>query len=213
MLPIGSTEQHAYLSLETDNILAERVAAEAAEPLGVPVLPVLAYGLTPSFGAYPGSPTLRVATLVAVVQDLLDTLHSQGFRRVLIVNGHGGNAPADAARREWAAAHADAEVLFHNWWVGPRVWQLVQELDAGASHASWMENFPWTRLPRVELPAERKEPLPQPLPAAPGAMRETAGDGQYGGFYALPDEDVLRVWAAGVEETRTLLERGWATSS
>jgi creatinine amidohydrolase len=209
VLPIGSTEQHAYLSLETDNILAERVAAEAAEPLGVPVLPVLAYGLTPSFGAYPGSPTLRVATLVAVVQDVLESLRTQGFRRILIVNGHGGNAPADAARREWGASHPDAEALFHNWWVGPRVWQLVQEFDPGASHASWMENFPWTRLAGVELPSERKEPLTQPLPAAPDAMRETAGDGQYGGFYALPDKDVLRVWAAGVEETRELLERGW----
>ncbi|MDP9309160.1 MAG: creatininase family protein, partial [Actinomycetota bacterium] len=37
VLPLGSTEQHAYLSLETDNILAERVSVEAAEPLGVPV--------------------------------------------------------------------------------------------------------------------------------------------------------------------------------
>jgi creatinine amidohydrolase len=209
VLPIGSTEQHAYLSLETDNILAERVAAEAAEPLGVPVLPVLAYGLTPSFGAYPGSPTLRVRTLVAVVQDLLDSLRAQGFRRILIVNGHGGNAPADAARREWGAAHTDAEVLFHTWCFAPRVWQLVQELDAGASHASWMENFPWTRLSGVDLPVGRKEPLGQPLPAAPDAMRQLAGDGQYGGFYALPDEDVLGVWAAGVEETRELLEHGW----
>ena len=37
VLPVGSTEQHAYLSLETDNILAERASVEAAEPLGVPV--------------------------------------------------------------------------------------------------------------------------------------------------------------------------------
>ena len=213
VLPIGSTEQHAYLSLETDNILAERVAAEAAEPLGVPVLPVLAYGLTPSFGAYPGSPTLRAGTLTAVVQDLLDSLRSQGFRRILIVNGHGGNAPADAARREWGAAHEDTETIFHNWWIGARVWALVQELDPGASHASWMENFPWTRLPGVELPAERKEPLAQPLPAGGQAMRRAAGDGQYGGFYALPDEDVLRVWTAGVEETRGLLEHGWRMAS
>jgi creatinine amidohydrolase len=209
VLPIGSTEQHAYLSLETDNILAERVAAEAAEPLGVPVLPVLPYGLAPSFGAYPGSPTLRVATLVGILHDLLDSLRAQGFRRILIVNGHGGNAPAAATTREWAAGHADAQVLFHNWWIGPRVWQLVQELDAGASHASWMENFPWTRLQGVELPTERKEPLPPALPAEPTAMRKLAGDGQYGGFYALPDEDVLRVWSAGVEETRELLEHGW----
>ena len=48
VLPIGSTEQHGYLSLETDNILAERVSAEAAEPLGILVLPVLPYGLTAS---------------------------------------------------------------------------------------------------------------------------------------------------------------------
>jgi creatinine amidohydrolase len=209
VLPIGSTEQHAYLSLETDNILAERVAAEAAEPLGVPVLPVLPYGLTPSFGAYPGSPTLRAGTLVTVVHDLLDSLSTQGFHRILIVNGHGGNVPVDAARREWAAAHEKTEVLFHNWWLGPHVWEIVQELDPGASHASWMENFPWTRLDGVELPAERKEPLRQPLPAGPARMREVAGDGQYGGFYSLPDEDVLRVWAAGVEETRELLEHGW----
>jgi creatinine amidohydrolase len=65
--------------------------------------------------------------------------------------------------------------------------------EPGASHASWMENFPWTRLAGVELPSERKDPLQRPLPAAPGAMRELAGDGQYGEFYALPDEDVLRV--------------------
>lgn len=41
VLPLGSTEQHAYLSLSTDSILAERVAVEAAEPLGVPVFCIL----------------------------------------------------------------------------------------------------------------------------------------------------------------------------
>ncbi|HSP73260.1 MAG TPA: hypothetical protein VLN26_12870, partial [Gaiellaceae bacterium] len=64
--------------------------------------------------------------------------------------------------------------------------------------------------PGVELPAERKQPLAQPLPAEPRALRDAAGDGQYGGFYELPDEDVLRVWQAGVEEVRELLEHGWA---
>ena len=89
VLPLGSTEQHAYLSLGTDSILAERVSVEAAEPLGVPVLPVLAYGLTPYFGAFPGSPTLRVDTFLAVLRDLLDSLNGQGFHRVLL----GRNAP------------------------------------------------------------------------------------------------------------------------
>ena len=98
VLPVGSTEQHGYLSLETDNILAERVSAEAAEPLGVLVLPVLPYGLTPSFAAYPGSPSLRLETFLAVLRDLLDSLHGQGFRRFLLVNGHGGNIAGRLAR-------------------------------------------------------------------------------------------------------------------
>src|SRR5205814_1859898 len=90
VLPLGSTEQHAYLSLETDNMLAERVSAEAAEPIGVPVLPVLPYGLTPYFAAaYPGSPTLRLETFIAVIRDLLDSLYRPGFRRFLLVNGDG----------------------------------------------------------------------------------------------------------------------------
>src|SRR5918911_1845261 len=116
VLPLGSTEQHAYLSLATDNILAERAAVEAAEPLGVPVLPVLPYGLTPAFAAFPGSPSLRVETLLAVVRDLLDSLYGQGFRRFLLVNGHGGNVPAGSATREWAAARPDAQAVFASWW-------------------------------------------------------------------------------------------------
>jgi creatinine amidohydrolase len=62
VLPLGCTEQHAYLSLSVDSILAERLAVEAADPLGVPVFPVLAYGITPYFRAFPGTVTLRVET-------------------------------------------------------------------------------------------------------------------------------------------------------
>src|SRR5436309_4382977 len=143
VLPTGSTEQHGYLSLGTDNILAERVALEAAEPLGVPVLPVLPYGLTPSFAAYPGSPSLRLETLVAVVRDLLDSLHNQGFGRFLLVNAHGGNIPAAGATREWVAAHPEAQVIFHSWWTGPRVLEVAREIDPEYSHANWGESFPW----------------------------------------------------------------------
>src|SRR5437899_7566859 len=102
VLPLGSTEQHAYLSLSVDSIIAERLAVEAAEPLGVPVLPVLAYGITPGFGAFPGSPSLQLETFVAVIRDILDSLRRQGFRRFLVANGHGGNTSARVAVMEWA---------------------------------------------------------------------------------------------------------------
>ena len=74
VLPLGSTEQHAYLSLSVDSILAERIAVEAAEPLGVPVFPVLAYGITPYFRAFPGSITLRIDTHLATLDKSLRAL-------------------------------------------------------------------------------------------------------------------------------------------
>ena len=211
VLPIGSTEQHAYLSLETDNLLAEGVAVEAAEPLGVPILPVLPYGLTPSFAAYPGSPTLRLGTFVAVVTDLLESLRRQGFRRILVVNGHGGNLPARAAIREWVGERPDAQALFHSWFSGPKVWGVVQEIDPNASHASWMENFPRTRLDGVDVPEEAKAMVDLSAfeAAGPDTVRRGLGDGSYGGLYRRPDDELARIWQAGVEEVRDLLEHGW----
>src|SRR3954453_22440984 len=149
VLPLGCTEQHAYISLATDSILAERVAVEAAEPLGVPVLPALVYGLTPYFAAFPGSPSLREETYLAVVGELLDSLRGQGFARFLLVNGHGGNKPVEAL--------AGDSVVIHHWWAAPRTRAVVDEIDPDASHASWMETFPWTKLPGVELPEGKKE--------------------------------------------------------
>ncbi|MDX6506384.1 MAG: creatinine amidohydrolase [Gaiellaceae bacterium] len=211
VLPIGSTEQHGYLSLETDNILAERVSAEAAAPLGVLVLPVLAYGLTPSFARYPGSPTLRLQTLAAVLRDLLDSLHGQGFRRFLLVNGHGGNIAGGSLVREWAAANADAQAIFHNWWSSERVLAAAREIDPQPSHANWFENFPWTRLAGVELPQSRKPPLDQDAyrSAGPAEARELLGDGVFEGAYELPDDQVEAVWRTGVDEVRGILEHGW----
>src|SRR5437764_35756 len=133
VLPLGSTEQHAYLSLSVDSILAERLAIEAAEPLGVPVFPVMAYGITPYFRAFPGTITLRMQTYFSIVRDILDALAEQGFKRILIVNGHGGNAPAQGLAGEWTADHPGVRIKFHNWWNAPKVWAEVQALDPVAS--------------------------------------------------------------------------------
>jgi len=142
VLPLGSTEQHAYLSLSVDSILAERIAVEAAEPLGVLVFPVVAYGITPYFRAFPGSITLRVDTYLRVVGDILDAMAEQGFKRILIVNGHGGNAPAQSHAVEWMSDHPEIRIKFHNWWNAPKTWAETLAIDSIASHASWMENFP-----------------------------------------------------------------------
>jgi creatinine amidohydrolase len=211
VLPLGSTEQHGYLSLETDNILAERVSVDAAEPVGVPVLPVLAFGLTAMFAsAYPGSPSVRLSTYSLVVRDLLESLYRQGFRRILLVNGHGGNIPGATVAREWMVDHRDAQAIFHSWWAGPKVHEVAQGIDPEYSHANWGENFPWTRLEGVELP-ERKEMMDesQYLVAGPNELRDVIGDGSFGGLYQRSDDEMQRIWDAGVAEVRELLESGW----
>jgi creatinine amidohydrolase len=208
VLPVGSTEQHAYLSLETDNIIAERLSVEAAEPLGIPVLPVLAYGVTPGFGGFPGSPTLRLETFIAVMREILESLYRQGFCRFLIANGHGGNSPAREAVLVWMETHDDAIVLWHEVWDG-RPDEIAASIDPDYDHASWSENFPWTRLAGVELPQQRKAPITQPAWRRAKELREALGDGSFGGPYQLPEDDVLRVWAAAVEQLRERLESGW----
>jgi creatinine amidohydrolase len=205
VVPVGSTEQHAYLSLDTDNVIAERLAIEAAEPLGVPVLPVLAYGVT-GFYMFPGSPTLRPETFGAVVRDIFDSLHAQGFRRFFVSNGHSGNTPTAAL--EWDGEHDDAAVIWHEVWDG-RPDELAAAIDAEYDHASWSENFPWTRLEGVQSPAGRKPRFTRPAVNTDAAWREALGDGSFGGPYQLPDDDVLRVWNLAVEVLRERLDSGW----
>jgi creatinine amidohydrolase len=210
VLPIGSTEQHAYLSLAVDVILAERVSVEAAEPLGVPVLPTMPFGVAPGFAAYPGTVTLRIETFVAVLREALDTLYGQGFRRFLVVNGHGGNVPAREPLLAWATERDRAQLRFHSWWASERTMAAAEALYPNPTHANWFENFPWTRLEGVTMPAEDK-----PMASIdeergnPDRVREILGDGTFGGAYRRPDEDMLKLWSLAVEEARELLESGW----
>ena len=214
IVPLGCTEQHAYLSLSVDSILSERLATEAAEPIGVPVFPVLPYGITPYFRAFPGTITLRVATYMSVVRDILDALVEHGFKRILIVNGHGGNTPVQGLIGEWLADHSGGgvRVKFHNWWNAPKVWAQIEAIDPVASHASWMENFPWTRLAGVAVPREQKQMISSDhlRQLSPKDVRAFLQDGNYGGLYQRDDEEMNKVWAVAVEETRELLVKNWA---
>lgn len=206
VLPIGSTEQHAYLSLETDNILAEQASIEAAEPLGVPVLPVIPYGVN-GFTAYPGSPSVTDATLVAVVSEVVESLVGQGFKRILVVNGHGGNTKPGQA---WTQSRADDAVVWHELWDG-RPDEIAAEIDPDFDHASWSENFPWTRLPGVSMPAERKAPVVWiEHESGPLAVRKALGDGSFGGLYQRSLEDEMRLWEAAVQAIRERRDSGFS---
>jgi len=215
VLPFGSTEQHAQLSLCVDAILAERVAVEAAEPLGVPVYPAMPFGLAPYFAAYPGSISLRVETLLAVARDVIDSVANAGFRRILLVNGHGGNAPVGALAQQMMTERPELSIKFHNWYNAPRTWAAAMAADPSASHGNWFENFPWTRLAQAPAPEGRKPGVDTARMKAspPLKVRAMLGDGSFGGPWQMPDSVTQAIWDAGVAETREALEGPWQIPS
>lgn len=211
VVPLGCTEQHGLLSLYTDAILAERIAIEAAEPLGVPVFPVLPFTPTPSFAAFPGTISLRLQTLLDVVRDILYSLHRTGFRRVLLVNGHGGNTPVRVLSQDVMIELPVMSIKLHNWWSAPNTVAAADAIDRNGSHANWYENFPWTRLPGVAEPATAKPMVDSTLidASAPAEVMKLLGDGSYGGDYRKDDESMLALWQTGVQETRVALQGPW----
>jgi creatinine amidohydrolase len=97
LIPVGSTEQHAYhlpYGTDTWRVLEHcRRAAEWANERGgrVVVMPAMPYGVNTNFTAWPFTVRIRVETLLAVVTDLVTELDRDGVRKMVIVNGHGGN--------------------------------------------------------------------------------------------------------------------------
>jgi creatinine amidohydrolase len=169
------------------------------------------YGLTLYFSDFPGTVTLRLSTYVALIDDILESLYRTGFRRIVVVNGHGGNAPVSGFIQEWMGRRRDARVKFHEWWKAPKTWAKAMAIDPAASHASWMENFPWTRLEDVTLPTAAKPPIDRArmVISNPAEVRTLLGDGNFHGLYQRPDEDMMALWAVAVAETREVIDRNW----
>ncbi|MFP5070488.1 creatininase family protein [Pseudonocardia nantongensis] len=94
LLPAGAFEQHGPgLPLATDLIRAEAVADRVADRLaGQAVIgPSLPVGVSPHHLGFAGTVSLSTATFAAVVRDYVDGLYRHGWRKVLVVTGHGGN--------------------------------------------------------------------------------------------------------------------------
>ena len=112
------------------------------------------------------------------------------------------------ATAEWAARLGDVRVRVHEWWRAPRTRATVEAIDPVASHASWMENFPWTRLPGVTQP-EQQKPLVDLVALRkldPTRAKAYLGDGNYGGYYQRADEDMLAIWQTALAEIREVID-------
>jgi creatinine amidohydrolase len=113
LLPAGALEQHGpAMALATDLVRAEAVAAEVADQLAgrVVVGPSIPVGVSPHHLAFAGTVSLSTATFAAVVREYAVSLHRHGWRKVLVVTGHGGNnAALTTVAQDFLATHPDLE--------------------------------------------------------------------------------------------------------
>lgn len=204
ILVLGSCEQHGYLSLLSDIRIPLALADAVSQKSGVPVAPALHFGVSPSFVTYPGTISLRLTTFMQVVEEVVRCLHKQGFRRFLVLNGHGGNDGIKARLTELANELPDLKVIWHAWFNRPAVSEFVQAHGLFGDHASWMEAFPFTRV--AELPPGEKPPVVKPPWIMNAAQtRQTVGDGVYGGAYQVDAKLMQELFQVCVDDILPLL--------
>lgn len=92
ILPVGTIEAHGVTSLATDVLIPEKIAEEIADRLKAIVLPAVPYGITRSLYGYPGSLTVKPPTFEAYIAEIVDSCLDHRFRKLVILNGHGGNS-------------------------------------------------------------------------------------------------------------------------
>ena len=204
MLVVGACEQHGYLSLLTDIKIPQALADAASQQTNVLVAPPLNFGLSPYFRDYPGTLTLRVGTMIAAVEDIIRSAYHQGFKRILILNGHGGNTPVKVHLNDAINDMPGLKLDWYDWWLSHSVETVALRHNIKPTHANWLEAFPFTLV--SELPDEPKVP-----PRVPSAVMDSAtarqvyGDGSFGGPYLVGDEIMREMFAAALEDILMML--------
>jgi creatinine amidohydrolase/Fe(II)-dependent formamide hydrolase-like protein len=175
VIPIGSHEQHGPNGLiGTDAICPETIAHEAAAEAQFLVGPTFAVGQAQHHMAFPGTITLKPATMIAAMQDWIESLVRHGFRRIYFLNGHGGNvatiqAAFSQAYAPWSLKAEPAPFVCQNanWWELPGVAEKIRTIFpvADGAHATASEvSVTYYRYPDA---VKRVEMSPKIAPVGP----------------------------------------------
>lgn len=171
VLPIGSIEVHGpHLPLDTDARIAFGVCAEAAAraPQTMVVLPPVSFGISPHHIDFPGSITIDDDRFMGYVHDICRGLVYHGFRRVLLVNAHGGNhAALQIVARRITIDFPDVLCAAVSYYLLPHSQRLrkdVQEPDVRGSmaHGGIVETSLYLALhpAAVDMSQATRQPLP-----------------------------------------------------
>jgi creatinine amidohydrolase len=200
----AACEQHAYLSLLTDVRVPLEIAKVACDVEDVLIAPPLPYGISPYFTAYPGTISLRPETFAAVVREVLGGLIAQGFRRILLSNGHGGNTGVLIPLMiEISSQHDGVRIELFEAWRHPAVVEVAAKHGLSPNHANWSEAFAFTRV-APSPPGEKPAP-DLPRTASAKMTRQLLGDGNYGGAYEVSLDVMQEMFDAAVRAMASML--------
>ena len=205
ILVLGACEQHGYLSLLTDTKIPLNLGEAASQKTGVPVAPPINFGCSPYFLDYPGTISLRLRTYLDLVEDILRSLYGAGFRKVLILNGHGGNTPVKTHLVELVNELTDLEIRWYAWWTTKTVANIAKKHNLDPEHANWLEAFNFTTVSTVP---EEDKPTPKTRENIldKTATRESYGDGSFGGPYQVESAIMDEIFDACQEDILGLLK-------
>lgn len=159
VVPLGSLEQHGHhLPMLTDTMIGTEIARRAEEELGEEALftPTLWVGASDHHRAMPGTVSISNPIYVQVISCILESLIGGGFRRIFLLNAHGGNiTPGRMALYDVQLRHKDKPDLFmafSSWWTiaADQIAELEGFESRSVTHACGMETSQILRL-RPEL--------------------------------------------------------------
>lgn len=147
VIPIGMLEDHGYhLPIITDVLITYTICRKAAERIAdsVILMPPQYHGYSPHHMDFPGPITIKGPTFIEYMLDIIRSLAHHGFRRILLVNGHGSNTPwLEVVARLAVVERPDVLCALVNWWAIPELAEEVKKLRGsergGMSHACELE--------------------------------------------------------------------------
>jgi creatinine amidohydrolase len=140
LVPVGSTEQHGpHLPLGTDFLTAQALAQTVARELNLICTPVIPIGVSEHHRQFWGTLWVSPETFRRYMREIAHSLATHGVRRIVFVNGHGGNnAALQEICRELRAENIFA--VLWAWWLDPEVQKLTNELfRSRGTHAGAIE--------------------------------------------------------------------------
>jgi creatinine amidohydrolase len=209
VLPVGSLEQHGpHLPVWTDSFIAHALAVAAAgRATDIPavVLPPLWTGLSEHHLPFGGTITLDHATFHAVLRCVVRSLVAQGWRRLLVLNGHGGNIePLAVSVRELAHEFGIAVVATTWPMVAPAEIAATLTAQSGIQHACEGETALWLALDAAQV----REGLLAAAAQGPAGVNAPAGYARFFSFAERAPQTGVRgdPRAATAEKGRAILE-------